>query len=107
VKTIFVAQVCLALFIGLSGCSTISTDLVVAREASADHSGIVEIIPDVGQIVNEHWRVRYNRLISKFGTKLNFPLSTDQGLVPDGKNYFVSKEYVTYFIEMNAMDKSK
>lgn len=98
---------CLILIWGLSACSTVSPDLVIAKEASADNSGIVEIIPSVGQIVNEHWRVRYNRLISKYSSKLSMPIQPDEGLVPDGKNYFVSKEYVGYFIQMNALDKSK
>lgn len=72
------------------------------------NSGIIDVIPNIGRIVDSGWVTAYNKDVEYYGADPFFskPLKINDGIVPDGDNFFVDAEHAVDFDIMNTWRSS-
>lgn len=91
----------------LTGCGTISPKPVQSNQPSfmgtseAD-SGIISIAEDHSALITDQVRVRYNRLIDRYGKDQSFPtpLPFDAGVTRESPNWRIDAEHLSDYLQM-------
>ena len=102
----------LALVLALaSGCAnTVAPERVNATAPSFDGneqtSGVISINPN-GAVVTDHFRFRYNALVSTYGKDFTPPLKADAGIIVITKGrWLIDRQHLAQFLEMNAWHRA-
>ena len=94
-----------------SGCSnTVTPDRVTSAAPSFDGneqtSGVLSINPN-GAVVTDHFRFRYNALVSTYGRDFTPPLKADAGLTAmTAGRWLIDRQHLSQFLEMNAWHRA-
>lgn len=107
----FLVILLVGLVVGLTGCGTpVIPQAVAAQEASWDgnvqNSGII-MSTENGFVVTDHFRARYNALISVYGNDFTPPLKVDTGIAMIGTDrHLISKQAMVWMLEMNQWHRA-
>ena len=97
--------------LALSSCGTVAPDRVTSAAASFDgneqNSGIISANAN-GYVVTNHFRDRYNALVSTYGRDFTVPIKPDSGLhrITD-ETWLIDRQHLVQFLEMQAWARAK
>lgn len=74
-------------------------------DGNLQNSGLINYIEGAGFVITPNAAQRYKFLTEKFGDTLVPPIKKGQGLKKIGKNYLLSIEYMSVFIEVSRLNK--
>lgn len=98
----------------LSSCQTKKVETfipppIVESQPSWDgerqDSGLIDYIDGKGFLITKGAAERYTFLTEKFGQQLTPPIKSGEGLVVEGKNFLLSPEYMSIFMEVSRLNK--